>query len=79
MSKIWLEAFWKPHPEPALAEGRTLTRGETWALVGPIVALATITVVIGLVAAPFYAVSATAAEQLLDPEPYLTAVLGARP
>jgi len=79
MSKIWLEAFWKPHPEPVFAEGRGLDRGESWALLSPIVALAAITVLIGLVAAPFYAVSVTAAEQLLDPEAYLTAVLGARP
>jgi multicomponent Na+:H+ antiporter subunit D len=79
MSKIWLEAFWKPHPEPAVAAGRALDRGESWALLAPIVGLAAITVLIGLVAAPFYTVSVTAAEQLLDPEAYLTAVLGARP
>ena len=79
MTKIWLEAFWKPHPEPALVEGRALARGESWALLGPIVGLAAITVLIGLVAAPFYAVSVTAAEQLLDPSAYITAVLGARP
>lgn len=79
MSKIWLEAFWKPHPEPALAAGRRLDRAETWALVGPIVALAAITVAIGLVAAPFYSVSVAAAEQLLDPQAYLDAVLGVRP
>jgi multicomponent Na+:H+ antiporter subunit D len=79
MSKIWLEAFWKPHPSPALAETRRLERAEGWALLSPIVALAGITVAIGLVAAPFYAVSVTAAEQLLEPQAYLTAVLGARP
>ncbi|MFP4126087.1 MAG: Na+/H+ antiporter subunit D [Alphaproteobacteria bacterium] len=79
MSKIWLEAFWKPHPEPALVPARQLDRGESWALLSPIIGLAAITLLIGLVAAPFYGVSVIAAEQLLDPEAYLTAVLGARP
>jgi hypothetical protein len=36
-------------------------------------------VAIGLVTAPFYALSLAAAEQLLDPSAYLAAVLGARP
>ncbi len=79
MSKIWLEAFWKPHPSPDGNGIATLSRTEAATLVGPIVALASITVAIGLVASPFYEVSVTAAEQLLAPDAYVTAVLGARP
>ena len=79
MSKIWLEAFWKPHPNEPAAAGLVLSRAETWSLIAPIVGLAAITVAIGLVAAPFYTVSVTAAEQLLDPAAYVHAVLGGRP
>ncbi len=79
MSKIWLEAFWKPHPDAAGAAKLTLTRTEMAVLVGPIVFLAAITVAIGLVTAPFYDVAAEAAAQLVDPEAYVRAVLGERP
>ncbi len=76
MSKIWLEAFWKPHPQPDAAATMTLSRAERWSLLTPIVALALITVAIGLIAGPFYGVSVVAAEQLLDPHAYVGAVLG---
>jgi len=79
MAKIWLEAFWKPHPAPSGAGVLRLGRGEAWALVAPIAALAAITLVIGLAAAPFYDLAVAAAAQLLDPSAYLEAVLGASP
>ncbi len=79
MSKIWLEAFWKDHPDPDGAASLRLGRSELWTLVPPIVALASITVAIGVVTAPFYDASVAAAEQLLSPTAYVEAVLGARP
>jgi multicomponent Na+:H+ antiporter subunit D len=79
MSKIWLEAFWKAHPNPSGAARLSLTRTEAFVLVGPIVFLAAITVAIGLVTAPFYDVAVAAAAQLTDPEAYVRAVLGERP
>jgi len=74
MMKIWNEAFWKPAPhalEPRL-------KGER-ALLSPIVALALITVTIGLCAGPLFELSETAARQLLHREEYIHAVLGEQP
>jgi multicomponent Na+:H+ antiporter subunit D len=71
MTKIWGEAFWKPHPDGAVAE-TTAPR----AMVAPIAALAACTVVIGLFAQPFLAVAERSAAELLDPAAYIAAVLG---
>jgi multicomponent Na+:H+ antiporter subunit D len=81
MTKIWAEVFWKPAPaqeeqDAAIAAGgRTARR----ALVGPIVALATVTIIIGLGAEPFFALSTRAAGQLLNPSEYIEAVLRGMP
>jgi multicomponent Na+:H+ antiporter subunit D len=74
MTKIWAEAFWKPHPdgiEPKLAAlpGRS-------ALLVPVIALALLTMVIGLMPEPFVQFAERSADQLLDPSAYITAVLG---
>ncbi|EKV28073.1 Na(+) H(+) antiporter subunit D [Caenispirillum salinarum AK4] len=80
MSKIWLEAFWKPHPDGDAAVGAVaLTRGETVALVAPIVLLASITVIIGLAPQPFLDLAARSAQELLAPEAYVRVVLGGLP
>jgi multicomponent Na+:H+ antiporter subunit D len=74
MMKIWNEAFWKPQP----AEGvrpTPVTAGLP-VLMGPIVALACLTVLIGLSAGPVFELSARAADQLLDRRGYIRAVLG---
>jgi multicomponent Na+:H+ antiporter subunit D len=71
MTKIWGEAFWKPHPDGAVTE-TTAPR----AMVIPIAALAACTVVIGLFAQPFLAVAERSAAELLDPAAYIAAVLG---
>jgi len=73
MTKIWGEAFWKPHPDGAVP-ATTAPR----AMVAPIAALAACTVVIGLFAQPFLAVAERAAAELTEPARYITAVLGAR-
>ncbi len=73
MTKIWAEVFWKAQPE---TEGPTqnLPLNRLLYLIGPIAALAIITVVIGLFAEPFFTLSIRAAEQLLDPTEYIRAV-----
>ncbi|NIA69762.1 Na+/H+ antiporter subunit D [Pelagibius litoralis] len=79
MTKIWAEAFWKPHPAgtaPALAD---LGRSELAALLLPVVFLAGLTVVIGLFPQPFVAFAERSAGQLLDPTDYVRAVLGGLP
>jgi multicomponent Na+:H+ antiporter subunit D len=77
MTKIWAEAFWKPMPEGIAVH--PLTTRERWTLLGPIAGLALVTVGIGLGAEPVYEVAVRAAEQLLDPQGYIQAVLGVSP
>jgi multicomponent Na+:H+ antiporter subunit D len=75
MTKIWNEAFWKPAPDGMAADagGRSGT-----GLLLPIGALAAVTIVIGLAAEPLFSLATSAADQLLDREAYITAVLGKR-
>ncbi|MFY9209528.1 MAG: Na+/H+ antiporter subunit D [Aestuariivita sp.] len=76
MTKIWAEAFWKAHPEgmdPVLSQLDGRTRA---ALLLPIAGLAAMTLVIGFFPEAFVVFATTAAGQLLDPTPYIGAVLG---
>ncbi|MBK6406971.1 MAG: Na+/H+ antiporter subunit D [Holophagales bacterium] len=77
MTKLWNEAFWKEPPE----ESAVAAAPVPWTLLGPVVALATITVVVGLGAGPVFDLASRAAAQLVDPSQYVRAVLGegARP
>jgi multicomponent Na+:H+ antiporter subunit D len=76
MTKIWAEAFWKHHPAGIDPKLTTLSPAERRALLLPIAALAGLTLIIGFFPQPFISFAETAAEQLLDPSAYLTAVLG---
>lgn len=71
MTKIWTQAFWTPSPAPT---GR-IPRG----LYIPIVVLASLTVFLGLVPGPLAALAERAADQLMDPEAYIRAVLAIEP
>jgi multicomponent Na+:H+ antiporter subunit D len=71
MMKIWTAVFWgRPEGQqaPALGHDRGMVAGT--------LGLAALSVVIGLLAAPFFAFSQRAAEQLLAVAPYVDAVLG---
>lgn len=72
MTKIWLAAFWKDHPDPTHEMTTVMPR----TMIGPIAVLAVMTVVIGLGAGPLYAVAEEAAITLLDPLAYVSVVLG---
>jgi multicomponent Na+:H+ antiporter subunit D len=74
MSKIWLQAFWKAAPGPAPTPP---ARGVV-ALAAPAVLLAAVTVALGLWATPLLALAERAAADLLNPDAYVTAVMGAR-
>lgn len=74
MAKIWSEAFWKKAPTSQAT--MRLSIPEKWLYYSPIVALALITVTIGLVAEPFFVVAQQAANDLLQPDAYIQAVLG---
>ncbi len=78
MTKIWGRAFWAPAPDGAVPTLASIPPGERAALMLPIAGLAAITVVIGLFPEPFLQVATRAADELLDPQAYLTAVLGVR-
>ena len=77
MTKVWLNAFWKPQPEGTVAPP-PLSAGRRRLLLGPVAGLAAITLAIGLYVRPFYELAERAAGELLDPSPYIEAVLGDR-
>jgi multicomponent Na+:H+ antiporter subunit D len=79
MTKIWGEAFWKPHPEGAEPRVMALERAHLWPLMLPIAGLALLTVFIGLNPEPFIQFAERSAAQLLDPTDYVDAVLGVAP
>jgi len=58
MMKIWLEAFWKPHPDPAWTPPRDTRLGPAWAVT---IGLALITLTIGLDPQPLIAYVTAAA------------------
>jgi len=76
MTKIWSETFWKKPEVDNTA--RALPANVQWLYCIPIVVLTTLTLIIGLVAEPFYQFSVQAAEQLLNPDGYIQAVLGGK-
>lgn len=63
MSKIWLEAFWKPHPEPqpGLLAGRSVRLAPAYAAVGLLVGIA---LAIGLLPEPMISYAGAAAAGL---------------
>jgi multicomponent Na+:H+ antiporter subunit D len=74
MTKIWSQAFWEPlghEPRPEPGPRRPIA----W-LLAPVIALAIMTLIIGLWTEPFYEFASRAAVQLLNPAVYVQAVLG---
>ena len=76
MTKIWAEAFWKPHSAGLSPKLSQIDRTNQFLLLAPIVSLACLTLIIGVIPQPFISFAETAAEQLLNPSLYITAVLG---
>ncbi|GIT89671.1 cation:proton antiporter [Jannaschia pagri] len=76
MTKIWGQAFWKPHPSGIVPKLTDMPSHERAPLMIPIIALAAMTVLIGLFPQPFVAIAERAAAELLDPTVYVTTVLG---
>jgi multicomponent Na+:H+ antiporter subunit D len=77
MTKLWNEAFWKEPAEERVPAAAPVP----WTVLGPVVALAAITLAVGLGAGPVFDLASRAAAQLADPSRYVGAVLGegARP
>lgn len=74
MSKIWNAVFWKKQPSDA--DAQIMTKSTTYLYCIPIVTLTAMSLIIGLVAEPFYQFAMQAALQLLEPKEYIQAVLG---
>ena len=81
MTKIWAEVFWKkaPDDDSAVPKVAPLSQRHLWLMLLPIVGLAACTVFIGLNGQLLYDVAEASAAQLLDPQGYIDAVLGAQP
>lgn len=73
MTKIWGEAFWKPHPR---GDQDSLTAPIAWSVWVPVGGLACLTVIIGVFPEPFYRFAEMSANALMDPSAYIEAVLG---
>ena len=74
MTKIWSEAFWKKQPEDVdVIPAKPI--GPLAYMVIPIAVLSISTVVIGIFGEPLFAFSERAADQLLDPQSYISAVM----
>ncbi len=78
MTKIWTEAFWKPKPQRAANRdaNRPQSKRDLMVMTLPVVALATLTILIGVLAGPMAELATAAAEQLLNPTEYMQVVLG---
>lgn len=80
MTKIWAEAFWKDSPimdkETIVYSLGHINRGQLILKLAPVILLAALTVILGLAAEPLLTLSTQAAEQLLNRQGYIQAVLG---
>jgi multicomponent Na+:H+ antiporter subunit D len=79
MTKIWAEAFWKPLPASSEQDAQPLTTSQRKLLFVPIGCLAVLTLCIGLGAEPVFSVATRAADQLLERDEYIRAVLEPTP
>jgi multicomponent Na+:H+ antiporter subunit D len=74
MARVWAEAFWKPATDQGSEPAhRPRIAG---AILAPVVFLVLLTVGFSVAAGPVYALATRAAQQLLDRDGYIRAVLG---
>jgi len=73
MARLWEESFWKPAPVPSSSMARPRLGA---AILAPIVFLVSLTVGLTVLAGPVSSMTMRAAEQLLDRNTYVRAVLG---
>ena len=74
MTKIWAEAFWKNPDDSATVP--TLSRAHRTFLFAPVVGLTLLSLVVALGSATVFNYAFATAEQLLQPQVYIGAVLG---
>lgn len=76
MIKIWAEVFWKRDPDTE--SPKNLQQAISPWMLTPVIMLAAMTVMIGLLGEPLYQLADAAASQLLNPQGYIDAVLGGK-
>jgi multicomponent Na+:H+ antiporter subunit D len=78
MTKIWSASFWSSATDTEVekTQGKPADKAIRWSLVVPSATLAAMTLAIGFCAHPLVTISQSAAEQLLDSDQYVDAVLG---
>ena len=76
LTNAWIQLFWKPRPADA-AELRSLQPLRRRQLLGPALVLALLSLLLGVLPEPLFRLCSAAAEQLLQPQSYIEAVLGA--
>jgi multicomponent Na+:H+ antiporter subunit D len=74
MARVWEEAFWKPAPEQAPVSAHQPRLGG--AILAPVALLVSLTIGFSVAAGPVYGLATRAAQQLLDRDGYVRAVLG---
>lgn len=74
MTKIWGEAFWKPHPHAPVVKSKNIPN--RYLLLLPCAGLAALTVLIGLFPQFLITTAQDAAAQLMNPSLYVESVLG---
>jgi multicomponent Na+:H+ antiporter subunit D len=75
MTKIWNEGFWKPKPKTRPAQPDHEQGLSGW-MMAPVVALALLTVFIGLAPESLFQMAQATAQELLDPGAYVYSVVG---
>jgi multicomponent Na+:H+ antiporter subunit D len=73
MARVWEQAFWKPAPDRPQPAHQPRLGG---AILAPAMLLASLTIGLSVAAGPVYGVATRAAQQLLDSNGYIRAVLG---
>jgi multicomponent Na+:H+ antiporter subunit D len=74
MARLWEESFWKPAPSPASSPVHQPRIGAR--IVAPIAFLVSLTIGLTALAGPVSSLTTRAAEELLDGNAYVRAVLG---
>jgi len=74
MARVWEASFWKPAPEQPAGGARQPRLGA--AILAPVAFLVTLTIGLTLAADPAYRLATRAAQQLLERDSYVSAVLG---
>jgi multicomponent Na+:H+ antiporter subunit D len=75
MARVWSEVFWDSHPNGDQA----ITGRVPAAMLAPLIGLTGIVIWVGVEAGPFVEAAIAVGAEIIDPAPYVAAVLGPRP